>query len=145
MYSPGLPNENIPLLLPANLKAANVRIIPNTSWERSVVIFPWVASGRCKVIRDPEAVTICCSFVPANCPRIACVIEVGGCMVREYMNIDEVVAMAQSSSPKAISVFAVTITQLEMPTPEFLLHQCIESCNRCLGIHKFVGRRKPEL
>ncbi len=61
------------------------------------------------------------------------------------MNIDEVVAMAQSSSPKAISVFAVTITQLEMPTPEFLLHQCIGSCNRCLGIHKFVGRRKPEL
>lgn len=115
MFSPGLPDENIPLLLPASLKAANVRIIPKTSWERSVVIFPWVGSGRCKVIRDPEAVTICCSFVPANCPRIACVIEVGGCMVREYMNIDEVVAMAQSSSPEAIGLFAVTGPQIQSP------------------------------
>ena len=101
MYSPGLPDENIPLLLPANLKAAKVLIIPKTSCERSVVIFPWVGSGRCMVIRGPDAVTICCSFVPANCPRIACVIAVGGCMVREYMNIDEVVAMAQNYSLQA--------------------------------------------
>ena len=104
MYSPGLPIEHIPLLLPANLKAANVRIIPKTSWDRRVVIFPCVGSGRCMVIRDPDAVTICCSFVPANCPSIACVIEVGGCMVREYMNIDDVAAMAQSLSPEAINV-----------------------------------------
>lgn len=53
------------------------------------------------VIRDPDAVTICCSFVPANCPSIACVIAVGGCIVREYMNIDEVVAMTETSSSEA--------------------------------------------
>lgn len=66
-------------------------------------------------------------------------------MVREYMNIDEVVAMAQCSSPKALDVFAVTITQVKTPTPEFLLHQSIEACNRCLGIHNSVCRRKAEL
>lgn len=44
--------------------------------------------------------TICCSFVPANWPRIACVIEDGGCMVREYINIDEVVAMMSGSEPE---------------------------------------------
>lgn len=42
---------------------------------------------------DPDAVTTCCSLVPANCPRMACVIAVGGWIVREYMNICEVVAM----------------------------------------------------
>lgn len=36
---------------------------------------------------------ICCSFVPANCPSIASEAAVGGCKVREYMNMDEVVAM----------------------------------------------------
>lgn len=85
--------KNIPLLLPANLKAARVLTIPKTSCERMVVILPCVGSGRCNVSRDPEAVTICCSFVPANWPRIACVMADGGCMVREYMNMDEVVAM----------------------------------------------------
>lgn len=45
------------------------------------------------VSRDPEAVTICCSFVPANWPKIACVIADGGCIVSEYMNIDDVVAI----------------------------------------------------
>ena len=101
MYIPGLPDENIPLLLPANLKAAKVRIMPKTSWESMVVIFPCVGSGLCMVIRDPDAVTICCSFVPANCPSIACVIEVGGWMVSEYMNIEEVVAMALLVRSKA--------------------------------------------
>jgi hypothetical protein len=42
---------------------------------------------------DPDAVTICCSLVPANWPRIACVTAVGGWIVREYMNMFEVVAM----------------------------------------------------
>ena len=45
--------------------------------------------------RDPEAVTICCSLVPANCPRIAWFIAVGGCMVKLYMNIEDVVAMVE--------------------------------------------------
>ena len=42
---------------------------------------------------EPEAVMICCSFVPANCPNIACVIAEGGLMVKAYMNIEDVVAM----------------------------------------------------
>jgi hypothetical protein len=42
---------------------------------------------------DPDAVTICCSFVPENCPNIACVIAEGGCMVKLYMNMELVVAM----------------------------------------------------
>ena len=45
------------------------------------------------VRREPDPVTICCSLVPANCPRMACVIDVGGCMVREYMNMEDVVAI----------------------------------------------------
>ena len=84
---------DIPLLLPANRKAAKVRIIPKISCDSIVLIFPWEGSGRWIVSREPEAVTICCSFVPANCPRMACVIEVGGCMVSEYMNILEVAAI----------------------------------------------------
>jgi len=36
---------------------------------------------------------ICCSFVPANCPRMACVVAAGGCMVSWYMNMEEVVAI----------------------------------------------------
>lgn len=42
---------------------------------------------------EPEAVMICCSFVPANCPNIACVIAEGGLMVKAYINIEDVVAM----------------------------------------------------
>lgn len=102
-----LQDTNIPLLLPANLKAAKVRIIPNISWERSVLILPCVGSGLCMVIREPDAVTICCSFVAANCPSIACVMEVGGCIVREYMNIEDVVAIAGTSSPEAVRPFSV--------------------------------------
>jgi len=46
------------------------------------------------VSRDPEAVTICCSLVPANWPRIACVIAEEGWIVKEYMNMDDVVAIS---------------------------------------------------
>ena len=46
------------------------------------------------VSRAPDAVTICCSFVPANCPSIACVTDVGGWIVSEYMNILEVAAIS---------------------------------------------------
>lgn len=42
---------------------------------------------------EPEAVTICCSFVPENCPNTADVIDDGGCIVKLYMNIELVVAM----------------------------------------------------
>ena len=42
---------------------------------------------------DPDAVTICCSFVPANWPRMAWVMADGAWMVSEYINRDEVVAM----------------------------------------------------
>jgi hypothetical protein len=42
---------------------------------------------------EPDAVTICCSLVPANWPRMAWVIAVGGWIVREYINICEVVAI----------------------------------------------------
>ena len=45
------------------------------------------------VSRDPEAVTICCSLVPANCPSIVCVMEEGGWIVREYMNMLDVAAI----------------------------------------------------
>jgi hypothetical protein len=69
------------------------RIIPNTSWESAVIIFPCDGSGRWRVRRDPDAVTICCSFVPANWPRMAWVTAVGGCRVKLYMNIEDVVAM----------------------------------------------------
>lgn len=59
----------------------------------SGVTLPWVGSGRWMVSFEPEAVTICCSFVPANWPRMAWVIAVGGWIVREYINICDVVAM----------------------------------------------------
>lgn len=45
------------------------------------------------VSREPEAVTICCSLVPANCPSMAWVIEDGAWIVREYMNMLDVAAM----------------------------------------------------
>lgn len=52
---------------------------------------------------DPEAVTICCSLVPENCPRTAEVIDDGGCIVKLYMNIELVVAMVSElwTSPRA--------------------------------------------
>ena len=45
--------------------------------------------------------TICCSFVPANWPNIACVMEEGGWIVKAYINMDDVVAMIVDSSPRA--------------------------------------------
>ena len=53
----------------------------------------WVGLGRWRVKWEPEAVRICCSFVPANWPTIAWVTEADGWRVREYMNSDEVVAI----------------------------------------------------
>ena len=64
-----------------------------------VLILPWVGAGRGIVSREPEAVTICCSFVPANWPSMACVMAVGGWMVRLYMNMLEVVAIAKHLKP----------------------------------------------
>lgn len=56
------------------------------------------------VSREPEAVTICCSLVPANCPSMAWVIEDGGWMVREYMNMLDVAAMSLGVfSPQAFN------------------------------------------
>ena len=103
--------NDIPLLLPANLKAASVRIMPNTSWDSTVVTFPWVGSGRWMVSREPDAVTICCSFVPANCPRIACVIDVGGCIVSEYMNMLEVAAIFPESTAPQLTVLCKQLIQ----------------------------------
>ena len=85
--------ESIPFVLPANLKGAKVRMMPNTSCDKMGETFACVGSGLWIVSREPAAVTICCSFVPANCPRIAWVTEVGGWMVREYMNMELVAAM----------------------------------------------------
>ena len=65
-----------------------------------VVILPWVGSGLWIVSRDPDAVTICCSFVPANWPSIACVIDEEGWMVSEYMNIEDVVAIVSYCRPR---------------------------------------------
>lgn len=45
--------------------------------------------------------TICCSLVPEKEPRIACVIEDGGLIVNEYMNMEEVVAMMGDWCPWA--------------------------------------------
>ena len=53
------------------------------------------------VSREPEAVTICCSLVPANCPSIVCVMEEGGWIVREYMNMLDVAAIVADFSQPA--------------------------------------------
>ena len=60
---------------------------------------PWDGSGRDKVRRDPEAVKICCSLVPLNCPAMACVMVVGGWMVKEYRNMFEVAAILKEFAP----------------------------------------------
>lgn len=67
-------------------------------------MLPFAGSGLCRVSREPEAVTICCSFVPANCPRMACVTADAGCSVREYMNIEDVVAMSEVLRPGGLNV-----------------------------------------
>lgn len=89
--------EHVPLLLPASLNAASPRMIPKQSWVKRGTILPWLASGLWMVSFDPEAVTICCSFVPENCPNTADVIEEGGWIVRLYMNIELVVAMVSDT------------------------------------------------
>lgn len=61
---------------------------------------PCEGSGRDKVRRDPEAVKICCSLVPLNCPTIACVMVVGGWMVKEYRNIFEVAAILEDDAQR---------------------------------------------
>ena len=71
-------------------------MMPKQSCVNSGEILPWVASGLWIVSFDPEAVIICCSFVPANCPRTAEVIAEGGCIVKLYMNIELVVAILAS-------------------------------------------------
>ena len=70
-----------------------MRMMPKTSCDSIGVTLACVGSGRRIVSLGPAAVTICCSFVPANCPRMACVTEVGGWTVREYINMELVVAM----------------------------------------------------
>ena len=65
--------------------------------------------------REPDPVTICCSFVPANCPRIACVIDEGGWMVREYMNMLEVAAMMPEWMQGAATRHAKSFYQLIQP------------------------------
>ena len=42
---------------------------------------------------EPEATIISCNFWPENCPRMACVMAVGGWTVREYRKKFDVVAM----------------------------------------------------
>lgn len=59
------------------------------------------------VSRAPDAVTICCSFVPANCPSIACVTDVGGWIVSEYINILEVAAILLVRQHKAGTQYAL--------------------------------------
>lgn len=92
---------DIPLLLPAILKAARLLTIPKTSCDKIGVTLPCCGSGRWRVRREPEAVTICCSLVPEKEPRIACVMEDGGLIVNEYMNMEEVVAMMAAECPQA--------------------------------------------
>lgn len=91
----------IPLLLPAILKAAKLLTIPKTSCDSIGVTLPCCGSGRWRVRREPDAVTICCSLVPEKEPRIACVMDDGGLIVNEYMNIEEVVAMMDGGCPWA--------------------------------------------
>lgn len=70
-------------MLPARRNDAIDRIMPKISCDTKVMTFPRLGLGRRSVRRDPEAVMICCSFVPENCPRIAWVMAVGGWIVRE--------------------------------------------------------------
>lgn len=59
------------------------RMMPKISCERRVMTFPRLGLGRRSVRREPEAVMICCSLVPENCPSTACVTADGGWIVRE--------------------------------------------------------------
>ena len=68
-------------------------MMPNTSWDKRVTTFAWDGSGRNSARRDPAPVIISCSFVPANWPKTACTMLVGGWIVKEHKNMFEVVAM----------------------------------------------------
>lgn len=78
-------------------------MMPKTWWVRTGEIRWACASVRCRIRREPEAVMICCSLVPANWPRIAWCTAVGGWMVKEYMNRFEVVAMLEDAVGLAAS------------------------------------------
>ena len=67
---------------------------PKQSWVNKGDTRPTEESGLWIVSFDPDAVTICCSLVPANCPRIVLVIAEGDCIVKLYMNRFDVVAIA---------------------------------------------------
>ena len=78
-----------------------------------VEILPSCGSGRCIVRREPEAVMICCSLVPANWPKTVCVMAVGGGMESEYMNMDDVVAMmGEVSSDCRVLTFGNAMSSL---------------------------------
>lgn len=104
--------RNIPLLLPASLNGASALMIPKQSCVNSGEILPWVGSGLCMVSFDPEAVTICCSLVPANCPSTADVIADGGCIVKLYMNIELVVAIVAALGSALDSPGGVLVVSL---------------------------------
>lgn len=74
---------DLPFVLPASRKHAMDLMMPKTSCVTRVMTFPRLGSGRRRVRRDPEAVMICCSLVPENWPRMACVTDEGGWIVRE--------------------------------------------------------------
>lgn len=74
----GVGDTNLPLWLPARRKEEMALMIPKMSCDKIVLTFPCLGSGWRRVRRDPEAVMICCSFVPENCPSSACVMFVGG-------------------------------------------------------------------
>ena len=95
----------IPLLLPASLKEDRDLIMPKQSWLKRGKTRPTVGSGLWIVSFEPDAVTICCSFVPANCPKIVLVIAEGGCIVKLYKNRFEVVAMIAEGKRSLIRSF----------------------------------------
>ena len=68
-------------------------MMPKISCDTMVLTLPCLGSGWRRVRREPEAVMICCSLVPENCPSSACEMAVGGWMVSEYRNMFDVVAM----------------------------------------------------
>jgi hypothetical protein len=126
----------IPLLLPASLKAAKPRMIPKQSWVNRGTILPWLASGLWMVSFEPEAVTICCSFVPENCPNTADVIEEGCCIVRLYTNIELVVAILSARLEPA--------DQSRVVTRRLKGYQCIRATIATIWIDLAVSSRLEE-
>jgi hypothetical protein len=87
---------NIPFEEPVRRNEAKLRMMPKQSWDMISATVPVSWFGCFRVMREPLAVRICCSLVPVNCPTMAWCKAVGGLMVREYMNMEEVVAMMGS-------------------------------------------------